>query len=76
MELSERQKKLLAAIVERYIATGEPVGSKTLVDALGMPVSPATVRNEMAALTGFLSSPTPRRGASPRRRATGSTSMS
>ena len=59
MELSERQKKLLAAIVERYIATGEPVGSKTLVDALGMPVSPATVRNEMAALTakGLLEQP-------------------
>lgn len=59
MELSERQKKLLAAIVERYIATGEPVGSKTLVDALGMSVSPATVRNEMAALTakGLLEQP-------------------
>ncbi len=59
MDLSERQKKLLAAIIERYIATGEPVGSKTLVDALGMPVSPATVRNEMAALTakGLLEQP-------------------
>ncbi len=59
MELSERQKQLLSAIVERYIATGEPVGSKTLVDAAVLPVSSATVRNEMAALTaaGLLEQP-------------------
>lgn len=59
MELSQRQKKILAAIVERYIATGEPIGSKALVDALDMSVSSATVRNEMAELTarGLLEQP-------------------
>ena len=59
MELSERKKKLLAAIVERYIATGEPVGSKTLVESLDMAVSSATVRNEMAELSnmGLLEQP-------------------
>lgn len=59
MELSERKKRLLAAIVERYIATGEPVGSKTLVDALGLSVSSATIRNEMAELSalGYLEQP-------------------
>lgn len=59
MELSERKKKLLAAIVERYIATGEPVGSKSLVEALDLSVSPATVRNEMAELSamGYLEQP-------------------
>lgn len=59
MELSERKKKLLAAIVERYIATGEPVGSKSLVETLGLSVSSATVRNEMAELSamGYLEQP-------------------
>lgn len=59
MELSERKKKLLAAIVERYIATGEPVGSKSLVEALDLSVSSATVRNEMAELSamGYLEQP-------------------
>lgn len=59
MELSERKKKLLAAIVERYIATGEPVGSKSLVESLSMSVSSATVRNEMAELSnmGLLEQP-------------------
>ncbi len=59
VELSERKKKLLAAIVERYIATGEPVGSKSLVEALDMAVSSATVRNEMAELAalGYLEQP-------------------
>ena len=59
MEMTERKKKLLAAIVERYIATGEPVGSKALVDALDIPVSSATIRNEMADLVamGYLEQP-------------------
>ena len=59
MEMTERKKKLLAAIVERYIATGEPVGSKALVDALDTPVSSATIRNEMADLVamGYLEQP-------------------
>lgn len=59
MQLSDRREKILAAVVERYIATGEPVGSKTLLDFLRMPVSSATVRNEMAELSrlGFLEQP-------------------
>ena len=48
MELSERKQKILGAIVEQYIKTGEPVGSKALLSALDMSVSSATVRNEMA----------------------------
>ena len=59
MQLSERKEKILAAIVERYIATGEPVGSKTLLEYLRIPVSSATVRNEMAELSrlGLLEQP-------------------
>ncbi len=51
MELSERKERILAAIVERYIATGEPVGSKTLLEFSSLPVSSATIRNEMAELS-------------------------
>lgn len=50
MELSSRQQKILAAVVEHYIATGEPAGSKMLCDSLDFTVSPATVRNEMSEL--------------------------
>jgi len=57
MELSERKKKILTAIVEGYIATAEPVGSKALADGIGC--SSATIRNEMAELTsmGYLEQP-------------------
>ena len=57
--MTERKNKILAAIVERYIQTGEPVGSKALVDTLGFSVSSATVRNEMADLIemGYLEQP-------------------
>ncbi len=59
MELSERKQKILGAIVEQYIKTGEPVGSKALLDALDFSVSSATVRNEMAELVslGYLEQP-------------------
>lgn len=59
MELSERKEKILSAIIERFITTGEPVGSKFLVEVLSFPVSSATVRNEMAYLSdmGYLSQP-------------------
>ena len=59
MEMTERKNKILAAIVERYIQTGEPVGSKALVDTLGFPISSATIRNEMADLIdmGYLEQP-------------------
>ena len=59
MELSERKQKILVAIIEKYIANGEPVGSKTLCDAFGNSVSSATLRNDMADLVslGFLEQP-------------------
>ncbi len=57
MELSERKKKILSSVVERYMLTGEPVGSKVLCGSLS--VSSATVRNEMADLSalGLLEQP-------------------
>lgn len=57
--LSERKQRILAAMIEIYIATGEPVGSKLLAEALGNAVSSATIRNEMAELSamGLLAQP-------------------
>lgn len=57
MELSERKKKILASVIERYIQTGDPVGSKVLCE--GLSVSSATVRNEMSELSeiGYLEQP-------------------
>jgi len=57
MEISERKKRVLTAIVENYIATAEPVGSKALAKVIGC--SSATIRNEMAELTsmGYLEQP-------------------
>ncbi|MCR5484222.1 MAG: heat-inducible transcriptional repressor HrcA [Clostridiales bacterium] len=59
MELSERKKRILAAVVEQYIKTGEPVGSKNLLKVLDMNLSSATIRNEMAELSsmGLLDQP-------------------
>ena len=53
--LSARQRAILTAIIESYVETGEPVGSGTIVRLGGEAggSSPATVRNEMAALTSF-----------------------
>ena len=51
MELSERKKKILRAVVESYIQTAEPVGSKALAQLAGLKVSSATIRNELADLT-------------------------
>jgi heat-inducible transcriptional repressor len=48
--LTERQRSILRFIVRQYVATGRPVGSKTLVESSGIGVSPATIRNEMAVL--------------------------
>ena len=57
--LSERQKAILAHVVEEYVATGLPVGSKTLIERSGMGVSSSTVRNELAVLEeqGLLTHP-------------------
>lgn len=59
MELSERKQKILSAIVDTYVKTGEPVGSKVLCEALDFSVSSATIRNEMAELVelGLLEQP-------------------
>lgn len=59
MKLSDRKKKILAAIIENYIESAEPVGSKTIARTSGLGLSPATIRNEMAELTamGYLEQP-------------------
>lgn len=59
MELSERKKRVLAAVVEEYIRTAEPVGSKTVVEAAHLTCSSATIRNELSELTslGYLEQP-------------------
>ena len=59
MELSERKKQILRAVVENYIQTAEPVGSKAIVASAGLKVSSATIRNEMAELEnlGYLEQP-------------------
>lgn len=58
-ELSQRKKLILKAIVESYIDTAEPVGSKVIAEKSGLKVSSATVRNEMAELEreGYLEQP-------------------
>jgi heat-inducible transcriptional repressor len=55
----ERRLAVLRAIVEDYVSTEEPVGSKALVERHGLGVSPATVRNDMAALEdeGYITQP-------------------
>ncbi|MEL7368957.1 MAG: heat-inducible transcriptional repressor HrcA [Myxococcota bacterium] len=49
-ELTDRQKEILTAIIEDFIATAEPVGSRTLTKRKAITLSPATVRNAMADL--------------------------
>jgi heat-inducible transcriptional repressor len=57
--LDDRARTLLKALVERYIAEGQPVGSRTLSRASGLDLSPATIRNVMADLEelGLIASP-------------------
>ncbi len=57
--LDDRAKTLLKTLVERYIADGQPVGSRTLSRASGLDLSPATIRNVMADLEelGLIASP-------------------
>ncbi len=59
MDLGERKKKILRAVIDEYVQTAEPVGSKTIASDIGMTVSPATIRNEMAELEsmGLLEQP-------------------
>src|SRR5438874_11521810 len=58
-ELSERSREIFRLIVDGYVATGEPIGSRTLSRLLGQHLSPATIRNVMADLeeAGLLYSP-------------------
>lgn len=57
--MEERQNKLLTLVIENYIKTAEPIGSKFLVEKAGLDWSEATVRNELRALEedGYLSHP-------------------
>ena len=59
MDLSERKKKVLRSVVDLYIRTAEPVGSKAITELPDMNYSSATIRNEMAELTtmGYLEQP-------------------
>jgi heat-inducible transcriptional repressor len=58
-ELTQRQSEILRLVVEEYVATGQPVASKTLAQRSGLDVSPSTVRGELAELErlGLLTHP-------------------
>ena len=70
MKISQRKKKILAAVVEQYIETAEPVGSKALARNAGLGCSSATIRTDMAELAalGFLAQPHPSAGRVPSER--------
>ena len=59
MEMTERKRKVLRSVVDLYIRTAEPVGSKVITELPDMQYSSATIRNEMAELTamGYLEQP-------------------
>jgi heat-inducible transcriptional repressor len=59
IELSNRQREILRRVVEEYVSTGQPVGSKSIVERGAMAVSSSTVRAELAALeaVGLLTHP-------------------
>src|SRR5690625_7770153 len=65
--LDDRKLTVLRAIVEDYVATQEPVGSKSLADRYDLGVSPATIRNDMAALEheGLIAAPHTSAGRAP-----------
>ncbi|MEG2957040.1 MAG: hypothetical protein RR826_02100, partial [Christensenellaceae bacterium] len=67
MDLSERKLKILKAIIDDYIDTGIPVGSRTLSKKPDLTYSSATIRNEMADLEelGFLDQPHTSAGRTP-----------
>ena len=58
-QLTPRKREILRRVVEEYVATGQPVGSKALVERSGLAVSSSTVRNELAELEslGLLTHP-------------------
>lgn len=59
MELGERRRRILSAVVHDYVETAEPVGSETLAYRHDFGVKPATIRNELAAMSdmGYLRQP-------------------
>ena len=59
MDISNRKKKILAAVIEEYIRTAEPVGSKAIAASADLGCSSATIRNELAELVsmGYLEQP-------------------
>ena len=73
VELSERRKRILRTVVESYIATAEPIGSKAIAEQAGLTCSSATIRNELRSWVCW-SSPTPPPDGSPLLPATASTS--
>ena len=66
--LDERKQKILRSVISTYIATGEPVGSKALLDMAELHVSSATIRSEMLELErlGLLCKPHTSAGSSAR----------
>src|SRR3982750_375623 len=58
-ELTERERRVLEAVIQSYVATAEPAGSRTISRRFGLGVSPATIRNTMSDLEekGFLFHP-------------------
>lgn len=67
MGLSERKNEILRTVVEQYVDTAEPVGSKSVAEELGSRISSATIRNEMAELEamGLLEQPHTSAGRAP-----------
>ncbi|MEG0778524.1 MAG: heat-inducible transcriptional repressor HrcA [Oscillospiraceae bacterium] len=59
MDISDRKKKILTAVIDAYITTAEPIGSKAIAESGSLDLSSATIRNEMAELTamGYLEQP-------------------
>jgi len=59
LEVNERARDLLRAMIERYITDGQPVGSRTMAKESGLDLSPATIRNVMSDLeaSGLIASP-------------------
>ena len=58
-ELSERERRVLEAVIQSYVETAEPAGSRTISRRFGLGVSPATIRNTMSELEekGYLFHP-------------------
>ena len=67
MQLTPRKREILRRVIEEHVATGQPVGSRVLVERSGLAVSPSTVRGELAELEllGLLTHPHTSAGRTP-----------